>query len=595
MSETSSPNRISPEFSDSIQFSYSPSMSLPENISPVEENRLLQTIPCLKQALLEERSKFEYISNSLIKSDEERRFLAAENESLAFRNEQLLKKVESLQESLKETKKIIDEKKKTFKLGLFGKNKKKNLMTNKNDDNVSLDPSLLEEELSFRVNENENLQRKIDILENEIENSQKLTNDRIKVLETKNQSLEKNLNECLKEKEILKMKLKCFNNERNSSDNIRPKISIEKESSSSNNTFDSPLILEVIEGTDTTDSEESFEKKDFGEILKLSKNVTELYQHFFILLNNRTSIYPRDSQLEKLTPSLTNLSTILKDIINNFEKWNMLSNSFKDVNDFVEANIHDTIFESLKKLFLELGPSLKDCINEENKENYCTPNLQRHNENFVERTNELLNIIIQQSTITSLFNCDNKSTKLLSFLDGIKTSTKQISDEFVNKILIENRLPTANKKLKTINDDISKILIGIVDHLTKLEIHIVNRKKCINILPSPIQPLTKKNKAEEDDDNCIDNIDDDINNENEEFSKSIQNLKAIIYKLQVENSILKRKIPFNNDNFDFKQIDLMYIQKFKEIIRKSEYFKSCTRFYKNKVNLKYLDRAVFVA
>uniref|UniRef100_A0A0K0FMA7 Protein phosphatase 1 regulatory subunit 21 n=1 Tax=Strongyloides venezuelensis TaxID=75913 RepID=A0A0K0FMA7_STRVS len=595
MSELSSPNRISPTFSDSLQFSFSPTYSLPENLSPSEISRLLQTIPSLKQSLFEERSKFEYISNSLIKSDEERRFLLAENESLIFRNEQLIKKVESLQESLRETKKIIDDKKKTFKFGIFGKNKKKNSTSNKNnDDNGSLDPALLEEELSFRVNENENLQRKIDILENEIEESQQLSNDRIKILEEKNQKLEKELNEILKDREVMKVKMKYYNDNGLKKNFCERRVSKDVEdgrcidSFSSNNTHDSPLILEVIDGTITPESGENSDVltvsnnkiyfKDFEEILKLTKNVTELYQHLFVLLNNRTSIYPRDSQLEKLTPSLNHLSTILTNIVNVFEKWNMSSNSFKNINDFMVANIHDSLFDSLKELFSDLKPSMKICIEEENKESLCSPNLQRYNENFIEKMNELLNIVISQPKISCLLNLDNKSPKALPFIEALKISTKKISDEFVNKILIENRLPTASKKLKNTNDDISKIFIGIVDHLTKLEIHIVNRKNDISKLASPIQLLTKRSSSEEEDDNYIDNLND------EDLSKSIEALKTFIYKLQVENSILKQKIPSKLDNLDLRQIDLIYVHKFKEIVRKLEYFKGCARFYKIKVD-----------
>ncbi|CEF63273.1 Potassium channel subfamily K member 18 [Strongyloides ratti] len=594
MSELSSPNRTSPGLSDSLQFSYSPTFSLPDNLSPSETNRLLQIIPSLKQSLYEERSKFEYISNSLIKCDEEKRFLIAENESLVFRNEQLVKKVESLQESLRETKKIIDEKKKTFKFGLFGKNKRKGQLSNKaSDDNTSLDPGLLEEELSFRVNENENLQRKIDILEHEIEQSQKLSNDRIKILEEKNQKLEKELNENLKEKEALRAKIK-YSNKNIYQDNFSEKNIIDEsyiDTSSSKKTHDSPLIINVIEEKIPSKSEEHLKElktnnienncRDFEEILKLTKNVTELYQHLFVLLNKRTSIYPRDSQLEMLTPSLNHLSTILTNIINIFEKWNMTSNSFKNNNDFMMANIHDELFNSLKELFSDLKSCMKICIDEENKESYCTPNLQRFNENFVENMYQLLDIVINQQNISCLLNIDKKSSKVLSFIESLKISTKKISDEFVNKILIENRLPIANKKLKNTNDDISKILIGIVDHLIKLEIHIVNRKSDINKLASPIQPLTKKSMSEEENDNFIDNID----NENEEnVPKSIELLKTIIYKLQVEISILKQNIPYNHDNFDINQIDKMYIQKFKEIVRKLEYCRGCTRFYKNMVD-----------
>uniref|UniRef100_A0A0K0EII1 Protein phosphatase 1 regulatory subunit 21 n=1 Tax=Strongyloides stercoralis TaxID=6248 RepID=A0A0K0EII1_STRER len=595
MSELSSPNRTLSGLSDSLQFSCSSTFSLPENLTSSEANRLLQIIPSLKQSLYEERSKFEYISNSLIKCDEEKRFLLAENESLVFRNEQLVKKVESLQESLRETKKIIDEKKKTFKFGLFGKNKKKSLTSNKvnEDANGSLNPALLEEELSFRVNENENLQRKIDILEHEIEESQKLSNDRIKILEEKNQKLEKELNDNLKEKEIMRVKMKFVNENVFQNDFCEKKF--ENESctnvSSSKNTHDSPLIINVVEETVISNSEDCFNElkkdeignnfRDFEEMLRLTKNVTELYQHLFVLLNNRTSIYPRDSELEMLTPSLNHLSTIFTNIINIFEKWNMTSNTFKSMDDFIKANIHDNLFNSLKELFSDLKSSLKICIDEENKESYCTPNLQRYNEIFVENMNELLDIVINQQNISYLLNIDNKSSKILSFIEGLKTSTKKISDNFVNKILIENRLPTASKKLKNTNDDISKILIGIVDHLIKLEIHIVNRKSDINKLASPIQPLTKKSMSEEENDNFIDNID----NENDEnLPKSIELLKTIIYKLQVEISILKQKIPFTYDNLYLNQIDKIYVQKFKEIVRKLEYCKGCTRFYKNMVD-----------
>uniref|UniRef100_A0AC35TMX2 TTKRSYEDQ domain-containing protein n=1 Tax=Rhabditophanes sp. KR3021 TaxID=114890 RepID=A0AC35TMX2_9BILA len=484
-------------------------------------------------------------------------------ECVIYRNEVLSKTNQKLRGDLNEVMSIADEKKSKIRFNFFG-SKPKTIKTEEQETSENI----LLSEISFRVTQNEILQRKIDMLEHEIQSNNIVLDGKITKLEKNQLIVEKETTELRNQNKKLLEKVKILECPSTQEKDYRESPKVEQVPNNEQ--------LTIIVNAPLEDISTSLQSKvahgtslstDSAKILELVRNISEMYQHFFHLINERTLIYPCDATLQEVKPSIKKLKEISAEIESVFESWNSSTQYTDDIDNL--RDIYSPLWFKISELFENAKPIFESAILEENREAYCTPNLQRHNELYMEKIFELLNLP-QMTALTTFEDCSQSIT----FIDDLTVITKNISDQFVSKIFIENRLSTVGPKLKALNDDLSRILLGTNDFLCKLKVAILYKNQEPGSVISPVIHLDNSMSL---------NIEDSLFNESEETSDMIVNLKATMLKLQAENETLHKGLNVENDSNDIKQIESVYVQKYKSLVKQTEYAKSCTCFFKKRL------------
>ncbi|EJW76624.1 hypothetical protein WUBG_12464 [Wuchereria bancrofti] len=253
-------------------------------------------ISTLKNAVIAEQAKNEKLSNDLHNSESALRKLENEKEGFEFRNNQLVKRVESLQNEIDNIKQTSVKKRGL----LFQKNTRacsSNVL--QKERSTELDNGVLQMELQKKVAENETLHKKISELENEYTETTSTLNEQYRTLEIENGKLKEELKK-IKANIATDQTLNC-DVEKQSNIQKAPenKSVMEVSAMGSQN-----LVLH---------SEVSVAMKETLQVLwldalRMAKMLAAGFANLLQLFEQRSTIYPNDSNMEKL-PEKTLLVT----------------------------------------------------------------------------------------------------------------------------------------------------------------------------------------------------------------------------------------------------------------------------------------------
>ncbi|MFH4977797.1 hypothetical protein AB6A40_004506 [Gnathostoma spinigerum] len=398
----------------------------------VEYAKLRAQIPKLKEGVIDEKAKNKKLTEDLHARDCQLRRLERENESLQFRNDQLTKRVESLQEDVEKSRR--------------SPLKKASIKPDQVLKDVENAKALLESELSKRLAENEELHLKVSELESAHE---------AEIGEVKNRyvSLKKERDALLAEVEACKMRnvgeltpnLRHFNDVKSPSPStLSGEFSTSDDIRSLSETIDPQTLW-----SDTSRC-----------VRFVFSNLSRLVQ----LLEQRSVIYPNDATMEQLTNTSIEFG---RQLVKNGQEFKQASERMAVfTNDLAEGRIGDPS-EQLKEivpvLLLPLNglqkwrESFDRSISEECRQRWCSSKLNDLNEEWSISFTKFLDLL---SSIDFNFESDRRASleTLGSTIDHVALCCSVCSKTYSSKVVLENRIPTACKRLRCVNECIEKCL-----------------------------------------------------------------------------------------------------------------------------------------
>ncbi|VIO97766.1 LOC129285 protein, putative [Brugia malayi] len=418
-----------------------------------EYAKLKVQISTLKNAVIAEQVKNEKLSIDLHNSESTLRKLENEKEGFEFRNNQLVKRVESLQNE-------IDNIKQTSV-------KKRGLLFQKNtraERSTELDNGVLQMELQKKVIENETLHKKISELENEYTETTSALNEQYRILEIENGKLKEELKK-IKENIATDQTLNC-NVEKQSKIQKAPenKSVVEVSAMGSQN-----LVL---------NSEESAARKETMQVLwldalRMAKMLTAGFANLLQLFEQRSTIYPNDSNMEKL-PEKTLLYG--RRLLSSCDMFEACSSSIETIlmknaddsccNLSAECTGITSIISNALFSCSEWQELFSENNVDENRVSWCGANLSKCNENWTISFLTLLRSLIALSQQIECKDDSNQSAlSLFSLIEDLKISLADCNRAYAAKIFNENRIPTATKRLRCVNECINNCLTSLQRNL----------------------------------------------------------------------------------------------------------------------------------
>uniref|UniRef100_A0A0R3S0U0 Protein phosphatase 1 regulatory subunit 21 n=1 Tax=Elaeophora elaphi TaxID=1147741 RepID=A0A0R3S0U0_9BILA len=411
-----------------------------------EYAKLKVQISTLKNAVIAEQAKNEKLLVDLHNSESALRKLENEKEGFEFRNSQLVKRVESLQNEIDNVKQISVKKR-----GLFQKNARAHR-------SIELDNGVLQMELQKKVAENETLHKKISELENEYTETTSALNEQYRTLEIENVKLKE---------ELKRIRTNIATDQTVNCD-------VEKQSKVQ-------LTVENISGMEVgatrsqnlvLNSEGSVAMKETVQVLwldalRMARMLATGFANLLQLFEQRSTIYPNDSNMEKL-PERTLLygqrlltscdmfeacsnsieSILVKNIGNN---WYNLSAECSEVTSVITSALFSC--QEWQELFC------KNSI-DENRVSWCGTNLSKCNEDWTAAFLAFLRSLIALSRQIECSD-DQSALELFALVEKLRASLADCSHAYTAKIFNENRIPTATKRLRCVNECINNCLISL--------------------------------------------------------------------------------------------------------------------------------------
>ncbi|MCP9259699.1 hypothetical protein DINM_003057 [Dirofilaria immitis] len=367
-----------------------------------EYAKLKAQISTLKNAVIAEQAKNEKLSNDLHNSESALRKLESEKEGFEFRNSQLVKRVESLQNEIDSVKH-----KSVKKRGLIFQ---KNARTERS---FELENEVLQMELQKKVVENETLHKKISELENEYTETTSILNEQYRNLEIENGKLKEELRRI----------------ETNIATDQTLNCDMEKQSKIQLAAENMSVILSAEEAVAMKETLQVL----WLDALRIAKMLAAGFANLLQLFEQRSTIYPNDSNMEKL-PDRTLLYGCR--LLSSCDMFEACSSSIENI--LVKTVDDDcNLSAECSKITSVITEALHSC--EEWQELFCESGA---NEN--------------QSPL-----------ELFTLVEKLRVSLADCGRAYTAKIFNENRIPTATKRLCCVNECISSCLTSLHRNLNR--------------------------------------------------------------------------------------------------------------------------------
>uniref|UniRef100_A0A915ASG1 Protein phosphatase 1 regulatory subunit 21 n=1 Tax=Parascaris univalens TaxID=6257 RepID=A0A915ASG1_PARUN len=401
-----------------------------------EYAKLRAQIPVLKNAVLDEQAKTKRLTEEMHGKESALRKLEAENESLAFRNGQLLKRVEALQAEIDRAQQSPSGKKRAVSSQGSGR-----------FEHSKIDSSLLEDELLVKVRENERLHSEIFELESARERDISAINEKCLTLQSENESLRIRLEQLL---------TSSANNH-----------SLPRDAHTAERVSEIGSVSASASVESGVEDAEATSRVLVVDALRSGRTVLANFANLLRLLERRSTIYPNDMSIEIL-PESTKLygSHLLK-------SGDLISESATHLEDLAQRVADDESFCIVRER-RRLGSVIVDALNSisnwkelfaegvsrENRLSWAGPNLCRCNDDWQSSFCAFLDSMLTLSMRIG----DESDLSVHSFtgaLDCLRALSLECGRVFAAKIFDENRIPTASKRLRCVNECIDKCIGSI--------------------------------------------------------------------------------------------------------------------------------------
>uniref|UniRef100_A0A8R1TVI6 Coiled-coil domain-containing protein 128 n=1 Tax=Onchocerca volvulus TaxID=6282 RepID=A0A8R1TVI6_ONCVO len=405
-----------------------------------EYAKLKVQISTLKNAVIAEQAKNEKLSIDLHNSESTLRKLESEKEGFEFRNSQLMKRVESLQNEIDDIKQASV--------------KKRGLLFQKSartERSVELDNEVLQMELQKKVAENETLHKKISELENEYTETTSALNEQYRNLEIENEKLKEELKR-IRTNVVTDRSMDC-NAEKSEIQLAAENISMVEAVVTNNQN----LVL---------NSEGNVAMRETLQILwldalRIGRMLAAGFANLLQLFEQRSTIYPNDSKMEKLPDRTLLYGRRLLSSCDMFEACssNIENILVKSVDDDCR-NLSDECSEIIsewQELFCENNAN-------ENRVSWCGTNLSKCNEEW---TASFLIFLRSLIVLSRQIECSQSALELFTLIEKLSASLADCSRVYTAKIFNENRIPTATKRLCCVNECINNCLTSLHRNLNR--------------------------------------------------------------------------------------------------------------------------------
>ncbi|CAD5232255.1 unnamed protein product [Bursaphelenchus xylophilus] len=432
--------------------------------------KLRSQLNVLKTAVIDEKGRNEQLRSDILAKDSELRKTNDENESLQFRNAQLVKRVEALQKNLDEVTKLQlakgKKKQRDANLRLFvnlDESENNSIPGPSNPNNTRL---VLEQELERKVQEISNLHSKIfDLEQNNRKEVDELTeqinqlkkdNARLKSIENERKT---NQNQSTAGTESEYKCQSCHNNVRNGAQNhVIPEIL-----SSSTQAIDFPISHDARLYADG--------------LVNVSKSFLTAFSTIFTLLEQRSVLYPFDINLEVLPESFRTFGQEMVAFSSDFQaKINKLDAIQEKINESDDLQFLDIsakkmwpeVCQSFKLVNSYLQNSLIVILRAENEVPFCNSDLEELNLKFEQHFLIFIKNLIDllSKPLSDLFQLKFRHI-FVDRLSHLQSLIEELDRLFQRKIMFEKGIPTASKRLKCVNECISKAFEQIAVALSR--------------------------------------------------------------------------------------------------------------------------------
>ncbi|VDO43041.1 unnamed protein product, partial [Onchocerca flexuosa] len=333
---------------------------------------------------------------NLHNSESALRKLESEKEGFEFRNSQLVKRVESLQNEIDDIKQASVKKRGL----LFQKNSRA-------ERSVELDNEVLQMELQKKVAENETLHKKISELENEYTEATSTLNKQYRNLEIENEKLKEELKK-IRTNVVTDQSLD-FNAEKQS------EIQLAAENAS------------MVEAAVTVNQNLVFHSEGhvamretlqilWLDALRIARMLAAGFANLLQLFEQRSTIYPNDSKMEKLPDRTLLYGRRLLSSCDMFEACssNIENILVKNVDDDCR-NLSDecsAIISEWQELFCENSAN-------ENRVSWCGTNLSKCNEEW---TASFLTFLRSLVVLSRQIECSQSALELFTLIEKLSAS-----------------------------------------------------------------------------------------------------------------------------------------------------------------------------
>uniref|UniRef100_A0A1I7Z0E8 Protein phosphatase 1 regulatory subunit 21 n=1 Tax=Steinernema glaseri TaxID=37863 RepID=A0A1I7Z0E8_9BILA len=456
-----------------------------------EYAKLRAQVPVLKSAVIEEQTRNSHLQSEANEKDSRLRRLEGEFDELRARNDALVKTIEKLQESLASTDVLQPPKK--------GK-KKSEMKHSKTFDHAAIDSGLLEQELSRKLAENAELHNEIFTLQEKHKSEIAIANHLIDEKKSDNTKL-------------LEMIAKLqTRNEELMQQNDRLAV---RQGKAPANRLSSPLSclagINVAEELIRAHVDSTFVELETDELksivmdfVKRLKNIVTGWINLLTTLGQRSQLYPCDISFEPLPSSIEQYSqslihasesfTGLVPVLDRFAENVVSYQDFRQVKDDV-AELATTFAVVLQECSGKVLPLFDISIDTESRVQWCTANLDELNQKW--RSHFIDMVALFKNTI-ELFDASNiddlAADEVVRSLERLANCASVVAESFVKKIFVENRIPTASKKLKCVNDCVQQSFQTISRHCIDIHMLCNHHKQLLNrkLTANPMRRLSLK-------------------------------------------------------------------------------------------------------
>ncbi|VDK81126.1 unnamed protein product [Litomosoides sigmodontis] len=411
-----------------------------------EYAKLKVQISTLKNAVVAEQAKNKKLSVDLHNSESALRKLENEKEGFEFRNSQLVKRVESLQNEIDSAKQGPFKKR-----GLFQKNVR-------SERSIELDNGVLQMELQKKVAENETLHKKISELENEYTETTSALNEQYRTLEIENVRLKEELKR-IRTNVAIERTVNCDMEKQSKIELSAEHVSVLEISP----VRSSNLVLH---------SEESVTMKATLQVLwldalRVARMLATGFENLLQLFEQRSTIYPNDSNMERL-PEKTLLYG--RRLLSSCDMFEACSSSIENIlakgidedccNLSAECSGISSIITNALFSCQEWQELFCENVTDENRVSWCGNNLKKCNDDW---SNAFLAFLQSLNALSRQIECSNGqlALDLFALVEKCSKSLEDCSRAYTAKIFNENRIPTATKRLCCVNECINNCLISL--------------------------------------------------------------------------------------------------------------------------------------
>jgi len=487
-----------------------------------EYAKLRAQIPILKKAVLDEQAEEDKLKEELKKKDQVVRKYEQEIDSLTFRNQQLSARVTILQDDLEQP--ASEQKgKKNKVLHVFKKSPQKGATTPQSPLAPFPGTEVIGEELQNKIEENARLHKKVHEADREYQQTVTSLQERLNTLEVEASQHQEVLTAAVQnnkgtveklqeEKAMLEVKLQS--QERESKDykwkaqDCERRLNVLQEELGQKLSETSRIIAQKLPFNDAKyqtfnslnipiyDRRHQLCAKELvGQAIALIKELVQSLSNFHTYCEQRSRIYPIDSENEPLNLSDTN-KKLCQYLHENALYLRPIEQSFKVFYEEVKEDAMTTLetavglqnFASCFNKYVNYAKKLLPyellSIEEESSVSSCTKTLEHKNMELHGSLEKFTSSLASMNTYIQILAGQSKNTcdhprechsKLFELFAKSVTSfheaTKEVSLHYNAKVALEHQLPTATQKLKTTDECVVSSLVSLVTTTGKVLSH----------------------------------------------------------------------------------------------------------------------------